>query len=269
MRFSGQIAAITGAGSGIGRALAVALAKEGCHLALADLDEAGLQGTVDIVKGHNISCRHVLLDVSDEAAVQKWSDDTVEEFGRVDYIFNNAGVALFDSAESEDYESFRWVMDINFWGMVYGTKAFLKHFRKSGSGHVINVSSLFGLIGFPGQSAYNASKFAIRGYTEALALELQGSNIGVTSVHPGGIRTDIARNARFKRAGESSNSQLETIKRFDALAKTSPAQAAETILNGVVSNKRRVLIGNDARILDFVQRLMPTRYGSFLNRVLS
>jgi short-subunit dehydrogenase len=152
--------------------------------------------------------------------------------------------------------------------MVYGSKAFLRHFKAAGHGHVINVSSLFGLIGVPDQSAYNASKFAIRGYTEALALELKETPIRVSSVHPGGILTDIARNSRFNKSIFKKSTKEKSVARFDAVAKTTPAQAAAVILKGVTANRRRILIGLDAKILDILQRLMPTRYGDFLYKVL-
>lgn len=268
MSFTGKVAAITGAGSGIGRALAIRLAKEGCHVALADVDDAGLQETETEISAHNIRCVTTKLDVSDRAAVEAWSNDVVSEFGAVDYIFNNAGVALFDTAESDDYDNIRWVMDINFWGMVYGSKAFLKHFREAGSGHVINVSSLFGLIAFPGQSAYNASKFAIRGYTEALAMELKGSGIYASSVHPGGILTDIARNSRYTKSSFEGGSKEKTVVEFDRMVKTTAEDAADVILKGVKGKKQRILIGKDAKILDFIQRIMPVGYSKLLFKIL-
>ncbi len=268
MQFSGKVAAITGAGSGIGRALALALAKEGCHVAISDVDAAGLKESMNALSAFNIRCTSTELDVRDQQAVESWSDDIVAEFGSVDFIFNNAGVALFDTAESDDLDSFRWVMDINFWGMVYGSKAFLRHFRAAGHGYVINVSSLFGLIGVPDQSAYNASKFAIRGYTEALALELKETLIGVSSVHPGGILTNIARNSRFNKSIFRKSTKSKSVARFDQIAKTTPAEAAAVILKGVSANKRRILIGIDAKILDLIQRIMPTKYGDFLYKVM-
>lgn len=269
MAFKGKVAAITGAGSGIGRALAVQLAKEGCDLALADLDEQGLAETARLTLEKGGRCQQTKLDVSDRQAVEQWSDDVVAEFGRVDYIFNNAGVALFDSADSLDYENFEWLMNINFWGMVYGTKAFLRYFKKAQSGHVINVSSIFGLIGYPGQSAYNASKFAIRGYTEALALELEGSNIHASSVHPGGIKTDIARNSRLRTDQTSEKVKNKIVKEFDKMAITTADQAADIILKGVRARRRKILIGRDARMIDIVQRLLPQSYGKWASKILS
>ncbi len=265
MHFNGKVAAITGAGSGIGRALALRLASEGCSVAISDKNTDGLKETADLMVAHNVGCLQSELDVSDREAVEAWAQDVVKEFGKTDYVFNNAGVALVDRAETIEYDDFRWLMDINFWGMVYGSKAFLPHFQERKSGHIINVSSLFGLIAVPGQSAYNASKFAIRGFTEALAQELDGSGVYASSVHPGGIKTNIARNARFVNGGPDGGGHSDMIKNFDHIAKTTPEQAADVILKGVEKKKKRILIGADARLLDRVQRLMPEKYSGFLS----
>lgn len=269
MRFNNKVAAVTGAGSGIGRALAIKLAQEGASVAISDVDQQGLEETEKLISQYNVGCQKTILDVSDREKVEAWAEGVIQEFGKADYIFNNAGVALFDTADSMDYENFEWIMDINFWGMVYGSKAFLKHFKERGEGHVINVSSLFGLIAFPNQSAYNSSKFAIRGYTEALALEMEGSNIAVSSVHPGGIRTDIARNSRFSDTNVAGASKKEAIEKFDLVAKTTPKQAAEVILNGVLKKQKRILIGSDAKVMDWIQRLMPQKYGRFIAKALA
>ncbi len=265
MRFNGKVAAITGAGSGIGRALALRLASEGCSVALSDKNIEGLKETAELVAKHNVGCLQSELDVSDREAVEAWAQDVVKEFGQADYVFNNAGVALVDRAETIDYDDFHWLMDINFWGMVYGSKAFLPHFQERKSGHIINVSSLFGLIAVPGQSAYNASKFAIRGFTEALGQELDGSGVYASSVHPGGIKTNIARNARFVNGGPDGGGHSDMIKNFDHIAKTTSEQAADVILKGVEKKKKRILIGADARLLDRIQRLMPEKYSGFLS----
>ena len=268
MSFNGKVAAITGAGSGIGRALAIALAERGCSVSIADIDGDGLKQTEVLVAAHNVGSKVTKLDVKNRDAVEAWADDTVQEFGQVDFVFNNAGVTMFDTVSGTSYEDFHWVMDINFWGMVYGTKAFMGYFEKANSGHVINVSSLFGLIAFPGQSAYNASKFAIRGFTEALAMEMKGTNVQVSSVHPGGIRTDIARNARFKKTDRGERNRKNAVRKFDATAQTTPEQAAAVILSGVEAGKRRILIGADAKIIDFLQRLMPIKYVGLLKRII-
>ena len=176
-------------------------------------------------------------------------------------VVNNAGVALGTSIEDMAYEDFEWLMGINFWGVVHGTKAFLPHLIASGDGHVVNISSVFGLIGVPSQGAYNAAKFAVRGYTECLRqeLEIAGHPVSATSVHPGGIKTNIARNARMNE-GEGGFSRQETADQFDRMARTTPERAAQVILEGVLRNRRRVLIGTDARIIDWVQRLLPAAY---------
>ncbi|MBE7637460.1 SDR family NAD(P)-dependent oxidoreductase [Sneathiella sp. P13V-1] len=269
MRFENKVAAVTGAGSGIGRALALLLAKEGASVAISDVDQQGLDETETLISQYNVGCHKTILDVSDREKVEEWANNVVQEFGKADYIFNNAGVALFDTADSNDYANFEWIMNINFWGMVYGSKAFLQHFKDRGEGHVINVSSLFGLIGFPNQSAYNSSKFAIRGYTEALALEMEGSNIKVSSVHPGGIKTDIARNCRFADENLTGGNKQDAVKKFDLAAKTTPAQAAEVIVSGVLKGDKRILIGKDAKIMDWIQRLMPQGYGRFISKAIN
>lgn len=268
MRFDGKIAAITGAGSGIGRALAVKLASEGCSVAISDVDEKGLAETAEMVARYNVGYDQLKLDVSDRDAVENWAEAVVEKMGSADYVFNNAGVTLLENVANTEYDDFRWVMDINFWGMVYGSKAFLKYFQSRGSGHIINVSSLFGLVAFPNQAAYNASKFAIRGFTEALGLELKDTDIFVSSVHPGGIRTSIARNARANEANLGGRTVEDFANNFEASARTTPEEAAEVILSGVLKRKRRILIGKDARFMDRVQRLFPEKYGPMLQKIL-
>src|ERR1700689_2657232 len=197
--FNGRGAAITGAGSGIGRALANNLARKGAHLALSDINDEGLAEAVAQCEGHGgkVTAQH--LDVADRAAVYSWADEVVGDHGQVNLVINNAGVALGATIEAMSYEDFEWLMNINFWGVVYGTKAFLPHLKLSGEGHIVNISSVFGLISVPSQSAYNAAKFAVRGFTDSLRMELEieDANVSVTTVHPGGIKTNIARNARM------------------------------------------------------------------------
>ncbi|HUV18287.1 MAG TPA: SDR family NAD(P)-dependent oxidoreductase [Ilumatobacteraceae bacterium] len=268
-QFSGKVAAITGAGSGIGRGLALELAAEGCHLALSDVDDAGLAETVAMVAratgdrgsvraGVRVSSNRV--DVVDREAVDAWAVAIVDEFGQVNLIFNNAGVALSANVSAMTYESFRWLMDINFWGVVHGTLAFLPHLRASGDGHVVNVSSVFGLLGIPTQSAYNSAKFAVRGFTDALRTELDIEQCGVsaTTIHPGGIRTNIARNARFEFAEhEEAVDAEQAAVDFERLARTTPEKAARLILGAVRKNKRRALIGPDAHLFDGAARISP------------
>jgi NAD(P)-dependent dehydrogenase (short-subunit alcohol dehydrogenase family) len=197
--FKGKVAAITGAASGIGRALAIELSRRGCHLALSDVNEAGLAETAQLASANGVKVTTAKLNVADRAAVYAWADQVVADHGKVNLIFNNAGVALATTLEDVKPEDFEWIMGINFWGVVWGSQAFLPHLKKTGDGHIINISSLFGLMSLPTQGAYNASKFAVRGYTEALRQELDVDNCGVsaTCVHPGGIRTNIARSARM------------------------------------------------------------------------
>src|SRR3954469_19721045 len=191
--FQGRVAAITGAGSGIGRALARELAARGTHLALSDIDDVGLAETVTLCEGAGVKVTSQRVDVADRDAVYAWADQVVADHGTVNFIFNNAGVALGATVEAMSYTDFEWLMGINFWGVVHGTKAFLPHLRASGEGHVVNMSSVFGLISVPAQSAYNASKFAVRGFTDALRMELdaEGSAVSATTVHPGGVKTNI------------------------------------------------------------------------------
>ena len=262
--FRGKVAAITGGGSGIGRALAIELASRGCHVALSDIDEEGLAETVVLVEQAartapvKVSSAHV--DVADRDAVESWAADVVAEFGHVNLIFNNAGVALSANVTAMSYDSFRWLMDINFWGVVNGTLAFLPHLKASGDGHVANISSVFGLLGIPSQSAYNAAKFAVRGFTDALRTELDIERCGVsaTTIHPGGIRTNIARNARFEFADhEEAVDAEQAAVDVEKLTRTTPEKAAKLILGAVEKNKRRALIGPDAHLFDAAARLSP------------
>lgn len=262
--FDGKVAAITGAGSGIGRALSLDLASRGCALALSDINNANLLATAKAVKAASrVKVTTKKLDVADRSAVHAWADATAEAHGQVNLIFNNAGVALGSSIEGSTYDDLEWIMNINFWGVVHGTKAFLPHLRAAGDGHVINISSLFGLIGVPSQGAYNATKFAVRGFTEALRIELDmaASGVSATSVHPGGIKTNIARAARYgDMDGISGKPEAESKARFEQLFITTPESAARTILKGVQRDARRVLIGPDAHAMDLLARALPARY---------
>jgi len=265
--FDGRVAAITGAGSGIGRALAEALASRGAHLALADIDEDGLAETVARCEGRGVKITSVTLDVADRDAVYAWADQVVEEHGRVNLIFNNAGVALGATVASMSDADFEWLMDINFWGVVHGTRAFLPHLTSSGEGHVVNLSSVFGLVSIPSQSAYNAAKFAVRGFTDALRIELEieGSPVSATTIHPGGIKTNIARRARLDPSISAYGTQPDQVgKDFDKLARTTPEKAADQILAAVAANKRRALIGPDAVVFDLVSRLPAGFYQRIL-----
>lgn len=263
--FRGKVAAITGAGSGIGRALALELAREGARLALSDVDEAGLAESARQATALGATCTTARLDVADRDAVAAWAEACAREHEQVNIAINNAGVALAAPAEATRREDFDWLMGINFWGVVNGSQAFLPHLRASGEGHLVNVSSVFGLVAMPTQAAYNASKFAVRGYTEALRmeLELEGAPVGVTCVHPGGVATAIARSQRIDPAVARMTG--EDIERFRArgdrlIQTTTPQAAARKILAGVRRNARRVLVGPDARVLDIMARLLGAGY---------
>ncbi len=262
----GRVAVVTGAASGIGRALAHELAAAGCELAISDVDEAGLAETRQTVEARGTRVTSARLDVADRAAVHAYADAVAAEHGRVNVVVNNAGVALSCLIEHMSYDDFDWLMGINFWGVVHGTKAFLPHLRRAGEGHVVNVSSVFGLIGVPTQSAYNAAKFAVRGFTESLReeLELDPCGVSCTCVHPGGIRTAIVRNQRVGELGMATRPQQEMVTEFDRLARTSAESAARAIVAGIRGDKRRVLIGPDAYAIDVMQRLAPTAYQRFV-----
>lgn len=256
--FAGRVAAITGAGSGIGRALAKNLGARGCHLALSDIDEVGLSETVGQCAAFGVKVTSERLDVADRAAVVAWADRVASAHGQINLVFNNAGVAVVATVEAVSYADFEWLMSIDFWGVVHGTKAFLPHLKASGEGHVVNVSSVFGLISIPSQAAYNSAKFAVRGFTDALRMELEieGASVSATTVHPGGIKTNIARRARVDRGAML----LDAVDAFDTLALTGPDKAARQILRAVEGNRRRALIGPDAKVIDLISRLPAPLY---------
>ncbi|MDZ7784183.1 MAG: SDR family NAD(P)-dependent oxidoreductase [Halioglobus sp.] len=258
---SGKIAAITGAGAGIGRALARQLNREGCELHLSDINAETLSETVASLERTDVPAHQQVLDVADKTAVHGWADAVAARSGHVDIVINNAGVALMSAVEDCDYDNLEWLMGINFWGVVHGTQAFLPLLRRAEQGHIVNMSSIFGLIGVPTQSAYNAAKFAVRGYTEALRQEMRGTAIHVCCVHPGGIRTGIARTAR---GGDPSLTPEERGQEFERLARTSPEDAAAKIVRAIEKRKSRLLIGFDARVVDLMARLLPVAYSRFV-----
>ncbi len=263
--FENKVAAITGAGSGIGRALAVELGRQGCHLALADVNAAALEETRQLLASSGVRVSTAVVDVADREQVQAWADKAASEHGRVNLIFNNAGVAHAGTVEGSDYSEYEWIMNINFWGVVNGTKAFLPHLKASGNGHVVNVSSVFGLFAQPGMSAYNATKYAVRGFTESLRqeLDMEDSGVSASCVHPGGIRTNIAKTARMnesmaKVTGQAADKARQQFN--DQLLRTTPEKAAQVILRGVQRDSRRILIGADAHAIDVMLRLAPVLY---------
>ncbi len=263
--FADKVAAITGAGSGMGRELAIELAKRKCHLVLSDVNEKGLLETAEQARALGVKVTAQKLDVANRAAMYAWADQAVKDHGKVNLVFNNAGVALGATVEGMKYEDFEWLMNINFWGVVHGTKAFLPHLKATGDGHIINTSSVFGLAGIPSQSAYNSAKFAVRGFTESLRQELDMMNCGVsaTSVHPGGIKTNIAKAARMDASigqiGLETNKEVSTAK-FEKNFITTANSAARIIIRAVENNKRRILVGPDAYVLDWMVRLLPALY---------
>jgi short-subunit dehydrogenase len=259
------VAVVTGAGSGIGRALAQRLAAAGSAVAMADVDEAGLMETAaSLADKHAATTTHV-VDVAHEAAVKSFAEDVVARHGRVTLLVNNAGVALFGTFEEISLDDLRWLMGVNFWGTVYGVRYFLPILKQQPRAHIVNLSSVFGIVAPAGQSAYAASKFAIRGFTEALRHVLDGSSVFVSCVHPAGVKTAIARRAKLG-ANTPVSTREEGIARLDAVSKTSAEEAAERILQGVERNERRILIGADARKIDLLQRLRPATYWNTLAR---
>ncbi|MFC3901958.1 SDR family NAD(P)-dependent oxidoreductase [Acinetobacter marinus] len=263
--FQGKVVAITGAGSGIGRALAIRFAQAGCDLALSDINYAAVEATKQMVNNDydcNISCHQ--LDVSDRKAFYAWANHVVAYHGKVNMIINNAGVALSGTVDSLSIEDYEWIMDINVWGVIYGTKAFLPYLEQSGEGHIVNISSIFGLTSQPLMSGYNTSKFAVRGFTESLRqdLALTNSCVSATCVHPGGIKTNIAQAARVSDsvAEATGKDSKAATKDFEMTFITTPEKAADTIFHAVKNDKRRVLVGPDAKVYDWVVRLMPTGY---------
>lgn len=259
--YTGTVAVVTGAASGIGKALALQLAAKGCHLALADKDLNGLEILQHQIEVLGVECFIASLDVSDNLGFVTFAQQVNEKFNRVDMLFNNAGVSLIDSVENQSLEDFHWLMNINFWGVVHGTNAFLPYLKASSAGHIVNISSLFGLLSLPLQSAYNASKYAVRGFTEALKMEMAGSNLAVHCVHPGGIKTNITNNAKVS-TNAIPKSQL--IADFNKQAKTTPEQAASIILLGIEKKQRRILVGGDATLLDRIARWFPSSYEKLL-----
>ncbi len=263
-RFQDRIAVVTGAASGIGRATCVNLANRGCDLAVVDVDAEGLEQTAKMVEktGRKIT-RHV-VDVANRSQMEGLVDAVIEHHGAVHILVNNAGVSVTASFARQSLEDFEWLFGINFWGVVYGCKFFLPHLGRAEEAHIVNLSSLFGIIGVPTQTSYCASKFAVRGFTEALRCELEGSRIGLTCVHPGGIRTNIIQNSRYteERRYGSRSRVLKIFKRA-----MPPSQAAEQIVHAIATDKQRLLITREAHLGDWVMRLLPqTLSGRILAR---
>lgn len=267
MQLAHRTAVVTGAASGIGRATAVALAQRKCHLALADLDEAGLAKTAELIapQGVRVSCH--TLDVSDAEAVAAFPDVVRAEHPGVDVLINNAGVAIGGTFEQVSATDFEWLFGINFWGVVRMTRAFLPLLKASPDARLVNLSSVFGLMAPPGQTAYAASKFAVRGFSEALRHELQGSRVGVTVVHPGGVATAIAERARLP-AGVAAAEVAQQREAFRKALRLPPEVAGETIVQGIELRKDRVLVGSDAKLIAAIVRLAPVSYWKIIARLM-
>ena len=271
--FAGKVAVVTGAGSGIGQALAVELGRSGASVAISDVDTEGLKVTEERLTAIGAPVKSDRIDVTEREAFLLYADEVKNHFGKVNQIYNNAGIAYSGDVDITPFKDIERVMDVDYWGVVNGTKAFLPHLIASGDGHIINISSIFGIFSVPGQAAYNSAKFAVRGFSKALRVEmvLARHPVKVTTVHPGGIKTAIARNATTAEGLD----QAAMADWFDKMARTSPERAAQIILDGVAKNKAKVLVGADAKILDgFVrasgsgyQRVLTMMAGRFMPRM--
>ncbi len=261
-RLEGRVAVVTGAASGIGRATSIVLAKSGCDLALADVDEKGLTSAHAAVQALGRKASVHVVDVSRREAMARLPDEVMDIHGHVNIVMNNAGVGVGASVEEHDLDDFEWLMGINFWGVVYGSKFFLPLLKRQDEAHIVNISSLFGLVGLPTQSAYCASKFAVRGFTESLRSELRGTSVGVTAVFPGGINTNIARASRV--ADEALKAKAV---KFFATKTLSAEAAAEQIVDGIRKNSARVLITREAVLGDIAKRVAPVATNWLTDRI--
>jgi NADP-dependent 3-hydroxy acid dehydrogenase YdfG len=262
---SGKIAVITGAGSGIGRALVHQLNREGATVYASDINSENLDATLAQRPRQDVAAHGQVLDVADRAAVNAWAKDIGAACGHVDIVVNNAGVALIAPVAETAIEDFEWLMNINFWGVVYGTQAFLPLLQQATQGHLVNISSIFGIIGVPTQSSYNAAKFAVRGYTEALRQEVDPQQMHVCCVHPGGITTNIARDARTT---DTSSTPEERGARLEEITITTPESAAAQIIDAIARRKKRLLIGRDAKAMSLIARLFPVNYPAVLAKLV-
>jgi NAD(P)-dependent dehydrogenase (short-subunit alcohol dehydrogenase family) len=254
-KLTDRVAVVTGAGSGIGRAVSVLLARRGCRLAIADINEVGLAETAQQIRGLGRTVTTHVVDVSSKHRMHEFVAEVVDAHGGVNILINNAGVAVVSDFADHSIEDFEWLMGINFWGVVYGCKFFLPHLVKADEAHIVNISSLFGLMGIPQQTSYCASKFAVRGFSESLRVELASSHVGVTSIHPGGIATNIVADARLAGTAQDPKSHARMVKSFKKMMP--PSEAAEAIVRGIERNKPRVLITRESYLADVAKRLAP------------
>ena len=258
-QLTGGVVAVSGAASGIGRALALRLAQEGAHLALADIREDELATSAEAARAAGVTVTTHRVDVSRREDVERWANEAEAAHGRVRALINNAGVAMHGTFEEQTLEDFAWLFGINFWGVLHGLKAFLPLLKREPEAHIANVSSVFGLIGPAGQAAYSASKFAVRGLSEVLRAELDGTPVRVSVIHPGGVDTAIAARARYHENVPDAARALYTAK-FREMARTSATQAADIIVRGILANRKRILVGRDAVAIDLLQRVSPAGY---------
>ena len=275
-QLSNKTIALTGAASGIGRALAIELANEGCHLALADKDSAGLEETQrtvqqiysqpDATTAPKVTLH--TMDVASKEQVDSWADAVVQAHGQVDVVINNAGVALSGSIEEITVEDFNWVFDVVFYGVLYGTKAFLPYLRQRPEAHIVNISSVNGFFPFPNNAPYNCAKHAVKALNQTLMQELRDSHIKVTSVHPGGIGTNIVNSSRFVGANDNEVHREKVKSSFQSVAKTTAETAAHVIIKGIKRDKQRLLVGRDAYVLDWLNRLFPQGFSNLVGRTM-
>lgn len=257
--FKNKNIVITGAASGIGRSLSNEFAKEGAQLILCDLDTESLESHACELRENNTEVSSYYADVSNYDSMKEFSDKVLKDHNHIDVLINNAGVNLMDRFINGDLNDFKWVMDINFWGTVYGVNLFLENLLSRDEAHIVNISSILGLMSLPGQAAYNSSKAAIKGFTEALKMELTDTSVNVTCIHPGGVKTNIAIKAKTGTT-ISKNTKEKLISDFDKLSYTTSKSAAQQIVKGIKTNKRRVMIGIDAKIADLLVRVFPNNY---------
>jgi len=254
-QLSQRVAVVTGAGSGIGRALSVLLAQRGCRLALADIDQSGLDQTRELVTAKGAVASVHVVDVSNRERMQAFAAEVQSAHGGVQVLINNAGVSVGATFRDHTLEDFEWLMGINFWGVVYGCKFFLPALLASDEAHIVNLSSLFGLVGVPMQSSYCASKFAVRGFSESLRVELSGTRVGLTCVHPGGVATNIAARSRIHGDQATHARHAQIVKQFRRMLP--PERAAEKIIAGIERGRSRVLITRETYLLDLAKRVFP------------
>ena len=253
-----KVAAITGAASGIGRALALNVAALGCHVAISDVNETGLKETADQARSSGVRITTHTVDVADRKQVKRYADEVVKAHGAIHLLINNAGVSILETLEDVTYEDFEWLMGINLWGVIYGCKEFLPYLKRQSSAHIVNISSLNGIVTNPNNGPYCTAKFAVRGFTETLAQELADTAVKVSCVHPGGVKTNVANNARFYKVSDPSLGKEEALALFNrVLAKTTADKAAKIIIAGIKKDKLRIMVGADAYVLDLLKRLFP------------